>query len=465
MRFKLFVFLFFFVISCFNLFSQGYKIEIQIKQLADSNVYLGYHYGNEQFVIDTAHLSKLGKGVFEGKKELPQGVYMVVLPNMTYFDILVPIPQKFFIKNDTLDLNANLEVIGSPENEVYVKYQKFSADKRFEISKLSDQIKAKPQFAITNQNKIDSIQFVIRNERSRIIKSNPKTFFAALLNSMVDPDLPAKFLKADNPAIVEEKLNYLALHYFDNYDFNDENLLFSPVLFNKLMTYYSKLIINIPDSINKASDLLLVKSMKSPEVYRFILNTLISTFDLSGDLPNDEAFVYLADNYYLNELAPWVNEEFLGRLRTHITDLRPTLVGSVAPALSLSDTLGNLKSIKEINACFTLVLFWNPDCEHCIDFMAELNKICKIYPSTYFQVYTVLATDNEKLWRSFLRKNSFPWISVFDSTKKNEFIDTYKLFMIPRMYLLDSEKRIVRKDFEAEELQQYLQNQFAKGCK
>lgn len=465
MRIKLLALSLFFVISCSSLFSQGYKIEIQIKQLADSNVFLGYHYGNEQFVIDTAHLNKSGKGAFEGKKELPQGVYMIVLPNMTYFDILVPIPQKFLIKNDTTDLNVNLEIIGSPENEIYVKYQKFSADKRNEISKLSEQIKTNPQIAITNQNKIDSIQIAIRNERTRIIKSNQGTFFAALLNSMVDHDLPAKFLKADNPAAVEAKMNYLALHYFDNYDFNDENLLFSPVLYNKLMTYYSKLVVNFPDSINKASDLLLVKSMKSPQTYRFILNALISAFDLSGELPNDEAFVYLAENYYLNELAPWVNEDFLGRLRTHVTDLRPTLVGSVAPDLSLTDTLGHLKSVKEINSCYTIVLFWNPDCEHCIDFMSKLKKICTIYPPTYFQVYTVLATDNEKLWKSFLRKNSFSWISVFDATKKNEFIDTYKLFMIPRIYLLDSEKRIVRKDFEPEELQQYLQNQFAKGCK
>ena len=79
MRITRIVLLFFFFISCFNLFSQGYKIEIQIKQLADSNVFLGYHYGNEQFVIDTAHLNKSGKGVFEGKKDLPEGVYMIVL--------------------------------------------------------------------------------------------------------------------------------------------------------------------------------------------------------------------------------------------------------------------------------------------------------------------------------------------------------------------------------------------------
>lgn len=459
------VFFLLFVLSSLTIFAQGYKIEIQIKQFADSNVYLGYHYGNEQFVIDTAHLNKSGKGVFEGKKELPQGVYMIVLPSMTYFDILVPYPQKFSVKNDTIDLNLNLEISGSQENELYAKYQKYTAKKRAEITKLSDQIKSNPKLNLTNQRIIDSLQLEIRNERNSIIKSYPKTFFAALLKSMVDPDLPGNLEKADNPADQEKKLNYLALHYFDNYDFNDERLLFSPVLYNKLMTYYSKLVINIPDSVNKASDLLLVKSMKNPEVYRFILNTLISTFDLSGDLPNDEAFVYLAENYYLNELAPWVNEEFLSRLRQHVTDLRPTLVGSVAPPLLLNDTVGNVKSLHEISSCYTLVLFWNPDCEHCIDFISELQKLCKIYPSTYFQVYTVLATDNEKLWKSFLRKNSFPWISVFDKTKKNDFIDTYKLFMIPRMYLLDNNKRIVRKDFEADELQQYLQNQFGKGCK
>ncbi len=432
------------------LFAQGYKIEIQLKQLADSNVYLGYHYGNEQFVIDTTKLDNNGKGIFEGNKELPEGVYMIVLPKMTYFDILMPKKQVFKVKNDTLNLNFNLVIEGSDENEIYAKYQKFSTEKLTKISELSKSVNK------LNNKQIDSLQFEIRRERNRIIKQNPNTFFASLLKSMLDPEIPETLAKADNPAALDRKMSYLTIHYFDNYDFNDERLLFSPVLYNKIMNYYGKLVENNPDTINKSIDLILGKSLKNPEVYRFLLNTLLSTFDLSGEIPNDEAFVYVAENYYLNELAPWVNEDFIERLKKHIYDLKPTLIGAIAPPLILSDTIGKKLSLYDVKSCYTLVLFWDPECEHCAEYLAELKNIYNSYNSDFFQVYAVLATDNQKQWKTYIQNNKFKWLNVYDSTKKNDFIQTYKLFMIPRIYLLDNKKHIVLKDFEINELNSFL---------
>lgn len=455
---KIFGLIFLVFISETFLFAQGYKIEIQIKQLADSNVYLGYHYGNEQFVIDTTKLDKNGKGIFDGKKELPEGVYMIVLPNMTYFDILMPIKQVFKVKNDTVNLNSNLVIEGSEENEIYAKYQKFSTEKLSKIAELT-----KLSNSVT-QKQIDSLQLELRNERNRIIMQNPNTFFASLLQSMIDPEIPKALIKADNPTDVEKKMSYLTAHYFDNYNFNDERLLFSPILYNKIVNYYGKLIEGNHDTINNSIDVILSKSFKTPEVYRFLLNTLLSTFDLSGEVPNDEAFVYIAENYYLNELAPWVNEDFITRLKKHVSDLKPTIIGAPSPALILSDTIGKKISLYDLKSCYTLVIFWNPECEHCAEYLAELKNVYDSYNINFFQVYSVLATDNQKKWKTYIKDNKFKWINVYDSTKKNEFMQTYKLFMIPRIYLLDSSKHIVLKDFEINELKEYLQKNKKTDC-
>lgn len=448
-----------FCVSQSFLYAQGYKIDVQIKQLADSNIYLGYHYGNEQYVIDTAHLNKSGIGIFEGKNALPVGVYMIVFPNMKYFDILMPSQQVFKIKNDTVNLNDNFEVEGSNENEIYSKYQKFSSEKLSRIAELSKVNN------LINQKQTDSLQLVIRNERNRIIKLYPNTFFASLLKSMLDPEIPENIANADNPADYEKKMNYLTLHYFDNYDFNNENLLFSPVLYNKVLNYYGKLIENNSDTIINSIDNILGKSLKNPEVYHFLLNSLLSTFDLSGEIPNDEAFVHIAENYYLKELAPWVNEDFIGRLKKHVSDLKPTLIGATAPSLILSDTASNKLSLYDIKSCFTLVIFWNPECEHCAEYLAELKNAYDSYDKEYFQVYAVLATDNQKKWKTYIQNNKFKWLNVYDATKKNDFIQTYKLFMIPRIYLLDNNKHIVLKDFEVNELKLFLNNRKKTDCK
>ncbi len=452
------IILFLIFLSQTYLFAQGYKVEIQLKQLPNSNVYLGYHYGNEQFVIDTAKLDKNGLGIFEGKKELPEGVYMIVLPNMIYFDILMPKKQVFKVKNDTVNLNANLQIEGSEENEIYVKYQKFSTEK---ISKINELAKIKNSI---NKKQIDSLQFELRNERNRIIKQNSNTFFASLLQSMSEPDILEVFTKADNPADVDKKMSYLTSHYFDNYNFNDDRLLFSPVLYNKILSYYGEIIENNTDSLNKSIDLLLSRSFKTPEVYKFILNTLLGLFDLSGEIPNDEAFVYISENYYLNELAPWVNNDFIVRLKKHVIDLKPTLIGANAPTLILSDTAEKKISLYDVKSCYTLVIFWNPECEHCAEYLAELKNVYEFYSPDFFQIYAVLATDNQKKWETYIKDNKFKWLNVYDNTKKNDFVQTYKLFMIPRIYLLDGSKHIVLKDFEINELKEYLQKNKKTNC-
>ena len=97
--------------------------------------------------------------------------------------------------------------------------------------------------------------------------------------------------------------------------FSDERLLFSPVLYNKVNKYFGELVLVNPDSIITAIDFILVKGMQTPDVYRYLLNEMMSLFDLSGDLANDEAFVYLAQNYYFTGLASWVDDGFIEKLK------------------------------------------------------------------------------------------------------------------------------------------------------
>jgi len=448
----------FFIAFSKLIYSQGYKIDIQIKQLHNNEIYLGYHYGNEQYVIDTVKLDKAGKGVLQGSNKLPEGVYMIVLPSMKYFDILICDTQTFKIKNDTTNLIENLEITGSKENEDYVNYQKISSKYLTQINELTKSSNG------NSNNKVDSLQTLLKTERLKVIANHKGTFFGSLINSMLDPEIPQSINKSDNPADVIKKLNYLYFHYFDNYDFTDERLLFSPILYNKLLNYYGKIIENNNDTLINSLNNLINLSFKNADVYRYLLNTMLGMFDLSGELPNDEAFVYLAENYYLKDLTPWVNDEFLARLKKHVEDLKPTLMGSYAPSLNLVDTTGKKISLNEVKSCFTLVIFWNPECEHCAEYLSALKNVYKSFPQDKFQVYAVLATDNKTRWKSFIKDNNLPWINVYDATLKNSFIQSYKLYMIPRTFLLSSDKHILLKDFEVDELQNFLNENIKKSC-
>ena len=66
----------------------GYTIGGEIEGLQDTSVILAYYFGGKQYAIDTAQ-SVNGKFTFKGEEELKGGMYLVVLPNQQYFDIIV----------------------------------------------------------------------------------------------------------------------------------------------------------------------------------------------------------------------------------------------------------------------------------------------------------------------------------------------------------------------------------------
>ncbi|HQB76929.1 MAG TPA: hypothetical protein PLJ52_01135, partial [Tenuifilaceae bacterium] len=69
--------------------AQEYSIKVQIDGLTSGQLLLGYHLGDKKYVQDTSLISANGTALFEGKEKLKSGIYLVILPSMNYFEILV----------------------------------------------------------------------------------------------------------------------------------------------------------------------------------------------------------------------------------------------------------------------------------------------------------------------------------------------------------------------------------------
>jgi hypothetical protein len=114
------------MVSAFS-FSQlknGYEIDITIRGLQDSAIYLAYHLGDKQYIKDTVRLDKAGHVIVVGKEVLPQGIYMIVLPGKKYFEILISKDQYFALNCSYIDYFNTLKFTGSDENSAFVEYQK-----------------------------------------------------------------------------------------------------------------------------------------------------------------------------------------------------------------------------------------------------------------------------------------------------------------------------------------------------
>ena len=101
----------------------GYKISGEVTGLKDSTVMLAYYFGGKQYATDTANVVN-GKFLFKGNTKLPGGMYLVVLSENNYFDIIIS-EQYFSFSTKLDDLIGSMKFKNSKENPPLYEYLNF----------------------------------------------------------------------------------------------------------------------------------------------------------------------------------------------------------------------------------------------------------------------------------------------------------------------------------------------------
>ena len=148
-----------------------YKIKGEVIGLQDSTVILAYYFGGKQYATDTADVIN-GKFTFEGNKELKGGMYLVVLSESRYFDIIVS--EKTFSFSTKLDnLVGEMTFEKSKENPPFYEYLKFITSMQQEINPIKQKLQnadgiAKKQL----EKKAQEIDNRVKLYRSEFLKNN-----------------------------------------------------------------------------------------------------------------------------------------------------------------------------------------------------------------------------------------------------------------------------------------------------
>src|SRR5688500_17572945 len=105
----------FIFISANSLFASksGYSIKLKVNGIKDTVCYLGNYYGDKQYLKDSAKVDASGKFIFEGKENLDGGIYLIILPDKKYFELIVDKEQFFSAETDTADYIKHMKIKGS----------------------------------------------------------------------------------------------------------------------------------------------------------------------------------------------------------------------------------------------------------------------------------------------------------------------------------------------------------------
>ncbi len=167
-------------------FAQEYKISIKVKNLQDTTIYLGHHFGNSFFVDDSVKLNNNGTAIFEGKNKLPGGMYFILLGKGKYFDIILDKSQKFSITCDTSNFLNTVKFVKSFQNYKFYSYQKYLNKQNRIISAL----KQKQKQYITSLDTLMMLEkqiTITKNktylQKEELVNQHPDSLLSAIIKT------------------------------------------------------------------------------------------------------------------------------------------------------------------------------------------------------------------------------------------------------------------------------------------
>ena len=457
---------------------KDYNLNFRIKGLQDTIIYMANYYGGKQYYKDTADVDANGYFSFKGSKSYPSGIYMMVLPDRkSYFEFIIN-ETEFTMETEKGKLVEEMKIKGSIENQVFYDYMNFIAAKqetakpiKQEMGKTDDEDKVAELKA-----ELSALDKEVKDFQKSFIEKNKNTFAAKVFKASPDPEIPEDLEIPEGETADRVKFKYFRDHYLDNIDFSDERYVRTPIYHNKLEYYITKLTPQIPDSINKAADLIVNKAKASDELLKYTVHYITNQYEKSKIMGMDAVFVHMAENYYMNGDAFWVDSNNLAKITERAMTLKPLLLNKVTPNIILPDASGKWHNLHEIDANYTILYFWDSGCGHCKKATPKLKTFySENKDKLKLEVFAVGTELEIKEWQEYVEKNELPWINVSDTPEINKnayeylqkgvttlnslnFRDVYDIYSTPVVFILDKDKKIIGKRLGVEQIEDFIKD-------
>jgi thiol-disulfide isomerase/thioredoxin len=445
--------------------NQGRNISITLTPLKNCKVYLGSHYGNGMVLADSAMLDEKSHGVFKGPTKLVGGIYFVVSPQRTIqFELLMDAQQKFSIVGDT-SLKDKAVITGSVDNDLFKGYTAFMGVKGPRRAQLENEYRAAgtKEDSTRLRDELIKTNKEIKDFQADISKKNPSSTLAMLLNAMKRPETPA-IPVVNGKADSTYPYRYVKEHYWDDVMFNDDRLLRTPFFDSKLNDYYKDMVSPDPDSIINEVKYMLLFARTGKEIYPYLLTKFTNKYMNPEFMGQDKVFVYLFESFYAKGDTMLLNPASRKTITERAYSLMANQLGQPAPQLDLTDTSGKTVSLYKINAPFTVIAFWDPNCGHCKEEIPRIDSMYKAKWKKYgVQIYSVnIYSNNLPEWKRFIKDKelSSDWIQAYETPEakaavnkagRPEYRQLYDIFKTPTVYLLDKDKHILAKQLSLEQ--------------
>ena len=384
------------------------------------------------------------------------GLYFLALEQGGSFQMLLDKDQTFSMTTHINNLTGAMQVKGSVDNQVLFESAKKEGDLQTQINAFSQQLKSLTKGTPAYDNIKKQRDAVIAERKAgleKLFQQYPNTFFTAFKKAGQNPVV--KDIRRPDGSVddVAQVMAYRK-EFWDNVDFSDERLLYTPVIANKLKRYITELTPQHPDSIISSAARLVDKALPHPEYFKYFANWITLQYDpKKSTLMDPQAvYTYMIQNYFTEERAFWSSPAEVQSLQTRAYEMAASLVGKKGPNVTAQDQHGQMKSIYDMKAPYIIVYMYNPDCEHCQEQTPKLVQFYKEWKNKGVDVYAIAVDTEDQPWKDYIAKTGMTFTNVHDPSNRAIYAK-YFVDQTPELYVLNPDRIIIGKNLKVNQVE------------
>ena len=399
----------------------------------------------------------------QDKESLKPGQYEIFGDSTFLAVILIPDQknQKFQLEFD----GEELTFLNSKENTEYYKYLNVITEYNKKLDSLNVEFQQAqrnlPQYML--KVFVDSL-----SSQARRINNDMRTFQrttaaknkGTLMGSVV---ATSTFLEDPPQEVLADRVlfnEYYIQHFFDNFAWNDPRIFNTVVATQKLKEYCN-----------------IIYQIDSPQLDTFVVDALNKAkvnqtsyeylFDELEYVLGRNISPYKVEHTYIAMLKdalqyPKLNEDRKRRYTRELGYIDKNNVDDLVPDFKMVLANGDTTSLYAIESDYTLLYLQHPTCPTCHqvrNIMKGLDKLNRAIESGRLKVVMVYFEDDPQVWSNYINSSEANPKYVqgwnFDqSIEDNTLFDTRT---IPYMFLLDQEKRVIKKDLLYNDIEPYME--------
>lgn len=247
---------------------------------------------------------------------------------------------------------------------------------------------------------------------------------------------------------IEERVKFLAEHYWDRFDFSDTTFCNKPDITEQAYANYLDILRYVDPAVAQQSAAQLIKraEVDSTMFDYFVMLSDKYLYDPNSPFRNDELLIPTLECIIA---SPLLDEDEKIRPQSQLNMAQKNRIGQKANDFRYTLHDGRTEHMYSIEADYLLIFINNPDCPACKEIREQIGAspmLSEMIERGVMKVLAIYPDEDITAWLNYRHNIPASWINGYDKQLRMRDEELYDLKAIPSLYLLDAEKRVMLKD-------------------